>query len=126
MGMKYLIQFAIIMLYVLLGEFLAHIIPFPIAGSIYGMVLLFLSLVFGVVKLSWVANIADWLHSVMGLFFIAPAVAIIDIWSEISGIWPILVVLLILTYLISILMTGVTTQAMINKFDKKHNTKGKK
>ena len=118
-GMKYLIQFTIIMTFVFLGEGLAYLIPFPIAGSVYGMILLFLALVLGVVKLAWVADIADFFHSIMGLFFIAPAVAIIDIWADISDVWPILVVLLVLTYLVSILMTGVTTQSMINKFDKK-------
>ena len=124
--MKYLIQFTIIMTFVFLGEGLAYIIPFPIAGSIYGMILLFLALVLGVVKMSWVANVADWLHSIMGLFFIAPAAAIVDIWADISDVWLVLVILLVLTYFVSMLLTGVTTQSMINKFDKKSKARGQK
>ena len=42
--MKYIRQFAIIMLFSLLGELCHLILPFPIPASIYGMVLLFLSL----------------------------------------------------------------------------------
>lgn len=124
--MKYLVQFSIIMLFVFFGEVLAYFIPFPIAGSVYGMILLFLSLVLGIVKLSWIANMADWLHSIMGLFFIAPAVAIIDIWGDITDIWPMLVVLLLLTYLVSIFMTGITTQTLINKSESKKKSGGQK
>ena len=114
------------MTFVFLGEGLAYIIPFPIAGSIYGMILLFFALVLGVVKMSWVANVADWLHSIMGLFFIAPAAAIVDIWADISDVWLVLVILLVLTYFVSMLLTGVTTQSMINKFDKKSKARGQK
>lgn len=124
--MKYLIQFCIIMIFVFLGEVLEYTIPLPIAGSIYGMILLFLALVFGIVKLSWIADVADWMHSVMSLFFIAPAVAIIDIWTDISDMWPLLIVLLVVTYAVSMLMTGITAQALINKSDKKNNPRRKK
>ncbi len=113
--MKYIFQFCILMIFVLLGEVLAYLIPFPIAGSIYGLVLLFLSLVIGLVKLSWIEDIANWLHNVMGLFFIAPAVAVIDIWADISDIWWILVLLLVVAYLVTMITTGITADALINK-----------
>ncbi len=115
--MKYLVQFCVIMVFVALGELLEYLIPLPIAGSIYGLVLLFLALVTGVVKLSWVSDAADWFHNIMGLFFVAPAVAIINIWGDIADVWWRLVLLLVLTYLISMIMTGVTAQALIK--DKK-------
>lgn len=115
--MKYLVQFCVIMVFVALGELLEYLIPLPIAGSIYGLVLLFLALVTGVVKPSWVSDVADWFHNIMGLFFVAPAVAIINIWGDIADVWWRLVLLLVLTYLISMIMTGVTAQALIK--DKK-------
>ncbi len=103
------------MFFVLLGEGLEYYIPLPIAGSVYGMVLLFLALVFGIVKLSWVDDIATWFHGVMSLFFIAPAVAIIDIWGDISDIWWILLLLMTVAYLVTMLTTGVTADALIGK-----------
>lgn len=111
--MKYLAQFCVIMVFVVLGEILGNIIPLPIAGSIYGLVLLFLALATGVVKLSWVEDVATWLHSIMALFFVAPAVAIMDIWGDIAGVWPMLVLLLVITYFVSMVTTGVTAQALI-------------
>jgi holin-like protein len=107
------------MVFVFLGELLEYLIPLPIAGSIYGLALLFLALVFRVVKLSWVEDAANWLHGIMALFFIAPAVAVIDIWSDISGIWWKLVLLLVAAYLVTMITTGVTAEALMK--DKKKN-----
>lgn len=117
--MKYLFQFGLIMLFVFLGEVMEHFIPLPIAGSIWGLLLLFFALVLGVVKLAWVEDVADWLHRVMGLFFVAPAVAIIDIWDDISSIWPMLVVILVVAYFVTMVMTGVTIQAWLGRRQKK-------
>ena len=117
--MKYVYQLLIIMAFVVLGEIMGMLIPLPIAGGIYGLILLFLALTTGLVKLSWVADVADWLHSIMALFFIAPAVAIIEIWSDISGFWWILVLLLIVAYLITMVSTGLTAQATIKETNKK-------
>lgn len=123
--MKYIFQFCIVMIFVLLGEMLEYFIPLPIAGSIYGLILLFLALLFGVVKLSWVEDIANWFHSIMSLFFIAPAVAIIDIWADISDVWWMLVILLVVAYLVTMITTGVTADALI-KDDKKTTVRGRK
>ena len=113
--MKYLFQFGVIMLFVALGDVVAALIPLPIAGSIYGMLLLFGALACKLIRLEWVADVADWLHSIMGLFFVAPAAAIITIWGDISAVWWRLLILLVLTYLVSMITTGVTAQALIDK-----------
>ena len=112
--MKYLFQFMIVLLFVFLGELCEYFIPLPIAGSIYGLVLLFTALCTHIIKLEWVSDLADWFHSIMALFFIAPAVAIIDIWSEISGIWYYLVLLLVVTYVVTMVITGKTADFFLN------------
>ena len=119
--MKYLLQFMILLVFVFLGELCEHLINLPIAGSIYGLLLLFIALCTKVIKLEWVADIADWFHSVMALFFVAPAVAVIDIWPEISHIWYYLVLLLVVTYAITMIITGKTADFFLErkKTDKK-------
>ncbi len=121
--MKYLIQFFVIMIFVFLGELCAHFIPFPIAGSVYGLVLLFLALCLHIVKLEWVADVADWMHGIMALFFIVPAVAIIDIWGDIADIWWILLLLLVVAYGVTMITTGITADALINKRERSHMAK---
>ena len=49
--MKYLKQFLIILLFSFIGEGLNYIIPLPVPASIYGLILLFIALMTGVVKL---------------------------------------------------------------------------
>lgn len=121
--MKYIFQFCILMIFVLLGEVCEHFIPLPIAGSIYGLVLLFLALVFGIVKLHWVEDVANWFHNTMSLFFVAPAVAVIDIWGDIAEIWWILVLLMVAAYLVTMITTGITADALIHDSDKKRGRK---
>ena len=118
-SMRYLFQFMIILVFVFLGELCEFLIPLPIAGSIYGLLLLFIALCVGLVKLSWVADVADWFHSVMALFFVAPAVAVIDIWPEISGIWMYLVFMLVLAYFVTMVITGKTADFFLNRKEKK-------
>lgn len=121
--MKYIYQFCILMIFVLLGEVCERFIPLPIAGSIYGLILLFLALVFRVVKLHWVEDVANWFHNTMALFFVAPAVAVIDIWGDIADIWWILVLLMVAAYLVTMITTGVTADALIHDSD---NLRGRK
>ena len=111
----------VILVFVFLGELCEHFIPLPIAGSIYGLLLLFIALWLQIVKIEWVADVADWFHSVMALFFIAPAVAVIDIWPQISDIWYYLVILLVSAYFVTMVITGKTADYFLNK----HN-RGKK
>ena len=111
--MKYIYQFSLIMLFVILGEICSYLIPLPIAGAIYGLVLLFLALVFKVVKLSWVEDTANYLHSIMALFFIALAVAIIQVWPKIAHAWLPVLLLLVVAYLITMVTTGLTADALI-------------
>ncbi len=118
--MKYLNQFFIILVFILLGELLGYLIPLPIAGSIYGLILLFLALCFKIVPLHWVEDIANFFHSTMALLFIAPAVAIIEIWPEIKLVWMWLLVLLVIAYFVSMLFTGAAAQLLINL---RHNKK---
>ncbi len=113
--MKYLFQFMIILIFVFLGEVCEHFIPLPIAGSIYGLLLLFIALCTHIVKLEWVADIADWFHGIMALFFVAPAVAVIDIWSDISGIWYYLVLLLVTAYVVTMIITGKTADYFLER-----------
>ncbi len=111
------------MIFVLLGEFVAAILPLPIAGSIYGLILLFLALCTGIVKLRWIDDVATWLLSIMALFFIGPAVAIVDIWPQIADTWWKIVILLILVYVISMIMTAVTSEFFLRN---KSQTQDKK
>ena len=56
--MKYVKEFGIILIVSLVGELLNYFLPLPVPASIYGLVLMFLCLMLGVIKLSDVHDTA--------------------------------------------------------------------
>ena len=111
--MKYMKQIGIIATISFISELLHFFIPLPIPASVYGMVLLFVFLCLGIIKLSQVENVADWLLSIMPIFFIAPSVGLINSFDSIKGqVLPLVAVCFISTIVVTAL-TGFVAQALI-------------
>ena len=68
--MKLLRQFLIILAISFVGEALKYLLPLPVPASIYGMVILFVGLLTGLIKLSWVKDAGKFLIAVMPVMFI--------------------------------------------------------
>lgn len=113
--MKYLSQFCIILGFTLTGEALQRLLPLSIPASVYGLVLLFLALCTGIVKVSQVKETGAFLTSILPLLFVAPTVGIVEHWGLIRpNLLPIALLLLgstVLTFAIS----GLTTKALSRK-----------
>ena len=62
----------------LLGEVLRYVLPLPVPASVYGLVLMLVFLLTGLVKLDQVENAADFLIGIMSPMFIPAAVALMD------------------------------------------------
>lgn len=118
--MKYIGQAAIIFGFTLAGELLHVLLPLPIPAAIYGLILLFLALVLGIVKVSQVDGVSKFLIATMGVLFVAPGVSILEVWETVapSMVWILLIVLVstVLVFAVSALVT----QAMLKKGDKDH------
>ena len=82
--MRYLSQFLIILGFTLAGETLHRIIPLPVPASVYGLVLLFLALCLGLLKVERVKQAGDFLISVMPVLFVSPMVGIAERWGLIA------------------------------------------
>ncbi len=120
--MKYLIQFAIIGGITLLGEILNLLLPFPVPASVYGLVLLFLVLVSGLIKLEQVEETADFFVNIMPVLFIAPAVSMMDTLLGLKGsIFAILLITIVTTVLV-MAVTGLVSQMIIRYRKKKGET----
>ena len=111
--MKYVKQFAVIALMTFIGECLNLLIPLPVPASIYGMVLLFLCLQTGVLKLSQIEETADFFLAAMPIFFISPSVSLMSSIGIIKGsLFGILVICLVSTAVV-MAVTGLAAQAVI-------------
>ena len=103
--MKFLRQFMIILLLSFLGEVLKMFIPLPIPASVYGLVLMLLCLVTGILKTSQVKDAAFFLVEIMPVMFIPAAAGLIDSWKVLQ---PLLLPILVITVVITIFVMVVT------------------
>lgn len=108
--MKYLRQILLIFLFSFLGELFRSLIPLPIPASIYGMVLLFVSLSTGLVKVHWVKDAGSFLVSFFPVLFVAPIVSLLDCWEDIKGEILPLVFVVIFSAVVCFLSAGRFTQ----------------
>ena len=83
--MEYLLQLLIILVFTLAGETMSLLIPLPIPAAVYGLVLLFLALSTGLVKAEKIKTVGNWLIGIMGVFFVAPVVNLLDSWASVKA-----------------------------------------
>lgn len=108
-------QVVVLLFISLLINGIAQLLQLPIPGSIIGLLLLFLLLKTGIVKLRWIEAGASWLLAEMLLFFIPSAVGImnhLDLMKQ-SGL-SILLVILISTFIV-MAVSGLAAQAITRR-----------
>lgn len=121
--MKYIIQAGIIATISFIGELLYFFVPLPIPASVYGMVILFVLLCLKVIKLPQVEDVANWLLSVMPIFFIAPSVGIINSFDSIKGQVLPLVFICFISTIVVMALTGLVAQGVIHLQNRKKGGK---
>lgn len=115
MTMKYVFQFGRILLFCLAGEGLHALLPLPIPASIYGLALLLIALLTGLVKLEQVRETALFLTGLFSLLFVPVTAGVMDLTQEISGmLLPIVLAVFPLTLLV-MAFAGRVTQALARK-----------
>lgn len=102
--MKYIRQFLLILLISFLGEICRYLLPFSVPASIYGLIILFLSLWMKIVKLEQIKETSKFLIDIMPLMFIPAAVGLMDSWGILSNI---LIEVLLITVISTVLVMGI-------------------
>lgn len=113
--MKYIKEFTIIVIISFLGEMLNRLLPFPIPGSIYGLFIMLLLLVSGILKVSNVRDTSGFLIEIMPIMFIPPAVGLITSWTLIQPIWIKLLVFTLLSTIGTLAASGLVTDFIIKR-----------
>lgn len=113
--MKYIKQVTIILAITFLGECFNKWIPLPIPGSIYGMVLLYVSLCTGVIKLSWINETGKFLIDIMPLMFIPAGVGLMDSWGILKPVWIPFLTITCFSTVVVMAAAGKVTQCLIKK-----------
>ena len=120
--MKHLKQFLIILTISFIGEILNKYIPLPVPASIYGIVIMFLCLLFKIIKLEQVKDAADFLIAIMPVMFIPAAVGLIDSYAAIKHNILAYVVVTFVSTVVVMAVSGLVTQLVII-FGKRGNKK---
>ena len=111
--MKHLGQIAIIAGVSLVGELLSFLIPLPVPGSIYGLLLMLLLLVTKLIKLRQVKTVANWLISLMPVMFVGPTVGLMTSYESYKSFLIPVIVICIVTTIITMAVTGVSAQLLM-------------
>ena len=113
--MKYVRQFLIILFFSFIGELLKFLIPLPIPASIYGLVLMFLTLQFKVLKIDSVKETAKFLVEIMPVMFIPAGVGLITSWEVLKSMFIPVCIITVITLVTVMAATGLLSQNVIRK-----------
>jgi hypothetical protein len=119
--MKYLKQFMIILGISFIGEILKALLPLPVPASIYGMVILFVCLLTGLVKLESVRETGKFLIEIMPVMFIPAGVGLMSSWGVLQPILVSVSVITVVTLLAVMVVSGRVSQAVIRSSKIKEN-----
>ena len=116
--MKYLHQAIIIAAVTFAAEILKYVIPLPVPASIYGLIILFVLLKTGAVKLEQVEDVGGLLLELMPLLLVPASVSFLTVLDTIQGmLLPVLIMGLAGTTAVMI-VTGLVSQFMIRRGDR--------
>ncbi len=108
--MKYFSQILMIFSISFVGELLHFVLPVPVPASVYGLVLMLLSLQFKWIKLPQVEQTADFLIALMPLMFIPSGVGLLVLWADLKSVLVPIIIINLMTTVIVLVVSGTTVQ----------------
>ncbi|MDO5136107.1 MAG: CidA/LrgA family protein [Eubacteriales bacterium] len=117
--MKYVRQMGWILVFAVLGELFRRLLPLPVPASVYGLVLMLGALMSGLLKLEQVEETANYLVEIMPVMFVPAGVGLLNAWGVLQPIWFPVAVIVVLTTVIVMAVTGRVTQAVIRREGRK-------
>ena len=115
--MKLLKQFSLILVILALGEYISSIISsfIVIPGSIVGIIILFLLLQIGIIKIDKVEDISNFLLDNMAIFFVPAGVSLIQSLDIISSNIIVLAITIIISTILVMSITAIVVEKMIKR-----------
>lgn len=121
--LKYIKQFSVILAVSFAGEALKHFLPLPIPSSIYGLLLMLAALCLKIIPLEAVRDTGRFLVEIMPLMFIPAAVGLTQSWNRIQPILLELIVVVVVSTILVMAVSGRVTQAVMRLEEKKKRGK---
>ncbi len=121
--MKYVKQFTIIMFISFLGECAKALLPFKIPASVYGLIIMLIALLIGIIKVEAVKDTAEFLIQCMPVFFVPPTVGLLAAWPLFKNMLVPFFVICAVSTLLVMVVTGHTSQIIIRMKKRRENKK---
>ena len=112
-------QFLIILVINFVGVIIQNIFHLPLPGTILGMLILFVLLWTKVLKVESIEKVCDFLILNMIIFFLPPAVELLEYMALLKTGFFKIIILLIVTTVITMIVTGKTVDFCIKRMEKK-------
>lgn len=113
--LKHISQIGLIAAVSFTGELLNYLLPLSVPGSIYGLAIMLVLLVSGIVRLDQVKSTADWLISLMPVMFVGPIVGLIGSYNSYKSILVPLLLIVVVTTVVTMAAAGLTTQGLMGR-----------
>ena len=104
-----------ILLFYFIGESISYLIHGFVPGSVLGMILLFLSLYFKIVKPADVGDVANAFTKNMAIFFIPAGAGLISSFGILSKFWVSIIIICSVSTILVIAIVGLVQQKMETK-----------
>ncbi|VEU80837.1 Putative effector of murein hydrolase LrgA [Haploplasma axanthum] len=108
--MKIVLELFIILIFTLLGELIASILPFSFPGSVIGLLLLFVALMTKIVKVDQIKDVSKWLQKNMAFLFVPLCVGIMQYFDIIKVSWFEILLILVVSTIITLITTAVIAE----------------
>lgn len=101
-----------------LGLWLTRLIPYPVPGSILGMLILFLLLKIKWIPINWVDGASTMLLALLGLFFVPYGVGIIESYDDIRAWSMSIIFIAVLTTILVLVVSALVFTFLRQKIRK--------
>lgn len=113
--MKYVKQFLIIIAISFAGEVLKYLLPLPVPASIYGMLILLISLLRGWIKLEAVKDVGKFLVEIMPVMFIPAGVGLMASWGTLKTLIVPVTIITVVSLVTVMAAAGRVSQRIIQR-----------
>ncbi|UJL46277.1 CidA/LrgA family holin-like protein [Virgibacillus sp. NKC19-16] len=113
--LKIIIHIAVLYVIFLVGNGIQQYFNLFIPGSVIGMLLLFVLLMTGVIKASWIEEGARTIINHLALFFIPATVGVINYFDLFAGKGFLLVIIVLLSTVMVIVTSGHVSQILMRR-----------
>ena len=116
-------QFSIILLILFIGQILQQKYGLPVPGTVIGMMILLFLLITKIIKIENIDKITKVLLDHLTLFFVPVGIGIITLFDKVKDIWCPLLIILFVSTIIVMAVTGLIVQILDKRILNK-NRKG--